>query len=193
MDKKDIYEHLANIYLDASSKRKKKGKSGYKIKKIFLLNLVILVTLSLVLFISLKNKLPQTSPHKLIAELALVLQPDIVKINFHFDPAKKEIYAIDLNKMDLQRFKTLGFLARKADFDHKITLKIEFANAFKENSQLFISDIKSYKWQEYRLPLANFKDISNWSQITRLSFIIEEQDVKEKKGIVYLDNVRLLR
>lgn len=194
MDKKDIYEHLAHIYLDASSKRKKKAKPRYKTRKMLFINTAAISLVGLLtLFIYQKDRPATTVSPVIASELALILQPDIVKINFHFEPAKKEVYAINLNELDLRRFKTLGFSLRKANFDDKITLKVEFANAFRENSQIYINDIKSYKWQEYRIPFSDFKNINSWSKICGLSFIIDELNVKTKKGIVYLDDVKLLR
>lgn len=191
MDKKEIYEHLARIYLDASSKKKKKTKEKQGVKNFFLVNLIIISGVGLFLFISHKNKLITSKPN-ITSELALVLHSDIVKLNFNFDPAEKEIYSMNLDGLDLRRFKVLGFSVRKANFDDKITLRIEFTNTLKESSEVYIRDIKSYKWHECHIALSDFKNISSWSEMANLSFIIEERNVKEKKSIVYIDNVRLL-
>jgi hypothetical protein len=187
MDKKDIYEHLAKIYLDASSKRKKKKKVGpHFLKNLFFLSLVFLFGFSIFLvsrFIKIKT---------LNAEIALVLCPDAVKINFHFDPAKKEIYSLDLNKLDLTRFKTLGFALKKTDYKNNLSVRVEFTSTFNEKSEYYIKDIKN-AWQDYKINLSEFKNIGDWSEMLKLSFIVEEWNVREKRGIVYIDNIRLLR
>ncbi len=83
MDKKEIYEHLAKIYLDASSKKKKKNRHKPKfLKPFFLISILLIFSLCSVLCLSLKNKKLFTS------EIALVLLQDAAKINFNFDPAK---------------------------------------------------------------------------------------------------------
>ena len=47
MDKKDIYEHLAKIYLDASSNKKKKPAVQPRIfKNLFIVSIVFIAALS---------------------------------------------------------------------------------------------------------------------------------------------------
>lgn len=187
MDKKDIYEHLAKIYLDASSRKKKKSGTHPKIFKTpFFISIIFVCVLGLVLFASFQKKKAFDS------EVALVLLTDVAKINFHFDPARKEIYAINLNKLNLTRFKTLAFSARKASYENNISLRIEFTTPFKEKSEIYFKDIP-HKWQDFKIELSEFKGISDWSEMSHLTFAIEEWNAKEKRGIVYIDNVRLLR
>lgn len=188
MVKKDIYEHLANIYLDASSKKRKKSKKYLKaFKPLFFLNLALIFFLAASSLFLLKKK-----NTFLNSEVALLLSSEAVKINFHFDPARKESYSIGLNKLDLRRFKALGFSVKKADYGDKINLRIEFGNTFKEKSEIYIQDMP-HKWQDYKINFSEFKNISDWSNMQDLSFIIEEWNAKEKRGIVYIDNVRFLR
>ena len=187
MDKKDIYEHLAKIYLDASLKKKKKARKYSKVlKPLIVAGIILFLGLSAFLFTRLNHRLPPGS------QLALVLCPDVIKINFHFDPAKKEIYSLALNKLNLSRFKALGFSAKKANYKDNTSLRVEFISPFKEKSEVYLKDI-SHKWQDYKIPLSDFKNISDWSEISSLSFIVEEWNVQEKKGVVYIDNVRFLR
>lgn len=200
MNKKDIYEHLANIYLDAST-NKKKSKKAKKYPDIFqnlffLSSVIIFILVTLLFNVSRKNELILSglnNNNRVKSELAFVLQPNIVKINFNFGPAKEEALHINLNELDLARFKILGFSVRKANYEDNIVLKVEFTNAYNEKSETYFYNIPSYKWQEYRINLLDFKDVKNWSKMTSLSFIIEEKYVREKKGVIYLDNIRFLR
>lgn len=188
MAKKDIYEHLANIYLDASSKKKKKNKKYLKtFRPLFFINLAIVFFIAVFLVSLTKEK-----NRFLSSEVALILSPEAVKINFHFDPARKETYSLDLNKLDLRRFKRLGFSAKAANYNDNIRLRIEFTNIFKEKSELYIKEVP-HKWQDYKINFSEFKNISHWSEMLSLSFIIEEWNTKEKRGVVYIDNVRFLR
>ena len=187
MDKKDIYEHLAKIYLDASTKRRKKNKEYSKIiKSLFFVSIIVIFGISFLLL----NRINRNK--YLNSEIALVLCPYAVKINFHFDPAKKEIYSIDLNKLNLAKFKVLGFSVKKANYQDNISLRVEFTNVFKEKSEVYLKNI-AHKWQDYKISLSEFKDISEWSDMLNVSFIVEEWNVKDKRGIVYIDNIRLLR
>lgn len=188
MDKKDIYEHLARIYLDASSKSKrKKNKQQSRIfRNLFFASVAVILGLTVLLFTHpIRNK-------SITYEIALVIRPDVAKINYHFDPARKENYSINLNKLNLTRFKELRFSARRTDFKDNISLRVEFANTFKEKSEAYIKNIP-HKWQDYKIPLSDFKNISDWSEMLELAFIVEEWNVRQKRGVVYIDNVRLLR
>lgn len=189
MDKKEIYEHLAKIYLDASLKHKKKRTHRYSLFKnryTYLFGIIFIFSLSLLVFFNI------TRPKSLNSEIALILQPEAIKINFHFDPARKEVYSLDLNKLIISRFKTLAFSAKKANYQDNISLRVEFRSAFKEKSEVYLKDI-SHKWQDYKIAFSEFKNISDWSQISTLSFIVEEWNVREKRGVVYVDNIRFIR
>ena len=56
MDKRDIYEHLANIYLDASSSKKKKNKKKHKFNRYILTGSVVVILLGFVSVVSLNRK-----------------------------------------------------------------------------------------------------------------------------------------
>jgi hypothetical protein len=186
MDKKEIYEHLAKIYLDASAKKKKKNRElpGFK----YLIFVFLALTLSFTTGLSgFFFRSRQPSP-----QLELVLQHDVSRLDFNFDPAKKEIYAIKLKKMDLNRFKMLAFALKKHAYQDNVAVRIEFANALNEKSEVYLKNI-SQRWQDYRIRLGDFKNISDWSAMTDLAFTVEEWNTTQKQGTVYVDNIRLLR
>ena len=187
MDKKDIYEHLAKIYLDASSKRKKKKPINSQLfRNLFLVSIVFIFILSGLLFSSANKK------DYLTSEVALFLALDPLKINFNFDPAKKETYSLALNKLDLNRYKTLAFSVRKLDYKDTITLRVEFTNIYKERSEVYLRDIPRH-WQDFRIDLSRFKTITDWSEMLSLAFVVEQWNATGKKGVVLIDNVRLLK
>ena len=187
MDKKDIYEHLAKIYLDTPSVKKKKSKTQAKDHKNFII-IAAAIALGLTALVSARLYL-----HKPLQQsIALVLSPGAVKMNYHFDPTQKEIFSLNLNKANLSRFNTLGFSAKKSNPDDIISLRVEFTNAFNEKSEIYLKDIPD-KWKYYELKFSEFKTISDWSQMSDVSFIVEEWNTRENKGLVYIDNVRMFK
>ncbi len=190
MDKKDIYEHLAKIYLDASSQTPKEPRRNflYKHKNVFLGLTVLAIALSFVLFTSFNPAKLNKTP----GEIALVLQPEATRINFNFDPAKKETYTIDIKKLNLSRFRALAFSLKKANYFDNISVRVEFTSAFREKSEIYVKNIP-YRWKDYYIELSQFKNISNWANIRSLAFIVEEWNAREHHGVVYIDNIRLLR
>lgn len=187
MDKKDIYEHLAKIYLDASSTKKKKNKVYSKLSKnIFLISMVCIFGASAVLLANLNR-------HKINnSEVALVLSDEALKINFNFDPAKKEVLTLNLNRLNLNNYKKLAFSVKKNNIIDTIALRVEFTSAYKEKAEFYLKNIP-YRWHDYTVNFSDFKNITDWSEIKDLSFTVEEWNTKENKGVVFIDNVRVLK
>ena len=188
MDKKDIYDHLAKIYLDASQTSKKQTQKSNAWKPPFLIGGFIILA-ALIFSIGLITH-SETPPQN--TEIALVINPDPVKINFNFNPAKKETFAINLNNLSMRNFRALDFSVKKAGIFNNISLRVEFTNIYNERSEMYFKNIPS-RWEAHRVDLKSFRGISDWSCMRTLSFIVEEWNVKEKNGVVYIDNVRFLR
>jgi len=187
MDKKDIYEHLAKIYLDASTNKKTKTSHRFKALKNFgIVSLVFLFAFA----VGALTTFSKLKPYK--TETELVLLPEAAKINFNFNPAKKEIFSLNLNSLDLNKYKTLAFTVKSLNRKDNISLRAEFTSAFKEKSEVYFWNIP-VKWYDYKVNLSEFKNISDWSEMLSLVFAVEEWNAKEKKGVVYLDNIRLLK
>jgi len=188
MDKKDIYEHLANIYLDASNGKqtKKRKVHPYAFRRMFFVSAALVIGLGSALIFSFNKNQPFGS------EVSLALTNSPLRINFNFDPAKKETYTLDLNRLDISKYKKLGFSLKKADFSDHINLKVEFTGVFGETSEIYIKDFGS-KWKDFHVSFAEFKNITDWSEMSKLSFIVEDWNTKGKSGIVYIDNVRIIK
>jgi len=190
MDKKEIYEHLANIYLDASYKSsKKKRKSKFYAKP---LNNLILVGFLLVLGVSSGIAYSNLNYHNHDTQVTLFLFQDTAKLNFNFDPAKKETFSLNLKQLNLSRYKTLAFAVRKTNLKDTIALKVEFLNRFNEKAEVYLKDISS-KWTNHEIDLERFAKINNWNQMKTLAFSVEEWNSREKTGIVYIDNIRVAK
>jgi len=190
MDKKEIYEHLANIYLDASSKstRKKSKLKSYPkpIRNLIIAFFVLILALGSGFAYSHLNNYSKNT------QTALFLYQDAVKINFNFDPAKKETFSLNLKQLDISKYKALAFGIRKTNSKDIISLRIEFVNRFNEKSETYVKDISS-KWTEHRIDFSRFAKMNNWKQMKILSFSVEEWNAREKSGIVYLDNIRVVK
>jgi len=187
MDKRDIYEHLAKIYLDASQKKKRKGKKYLDSKNSLFILIAFVLGFSLFFLTTIPKK-----KHILSSSLLLMLQPDTIKINFDFNPAKKEAYSLDLNRLNLSRYNALAFSLKKTNYRDTVSVRIEFRNSFNEKADVYIKDIP-HKWQDHKIPFSDFGEIRDWSEMSVLSFIVEEWNVTEDNGIVYIAGVGVSR
>jgi hypothetical protein len=190
VNKKEIYEHLANIYLDASSKssHKKNRRRAVSKKTIGLIVSVALLIIGTGSF-AVYNNFHAKNP---AGQIALFLHQDTVKINFNFDPAIKEVFSLPLNQLNLSKYDSLAFSVRKTNPLDTISLRVEFTNRFNERSEIYIKDIPG-KWTDYKIDLKRFARKEYWNQMKELLFSIEEWNVREKSGIVYLDNIRVIK
>jgi len=190
VNKKEIYEHLANIYLDASLKSSKKKRRFIffprPVPETLLVGLVIIFGLGS--FVTYVLRHSRTQP----GQIALFLNQDVAKINFNFDPAKKETFSLNLKLLNLSKYKTLGFSVRKSNFHDTVSLRVEFTNRFNEKSEIYIKNI-STKWKDERIDFKSFAKMNDWTQMKDLIFSIEEWNAREKSGIIYLDNIRILK
>jgi len=190
MNKKEIYEHLANIYLDASSNNtKKKNKL-----KAFTKSIKSLIIGGFILILGIAGSFTyfNSSGHNQSSQTTLFLYQDSAKLNFNFDPAKKETFSLSLNQLDLSKYKKLGFFVRKTNPKDTISLRVEFINRFNEKSEYYVKDIPA-KWTNQEIDFSSFTKLNDWRQMKSLSFSVEEWNAREKSGIVYIDNIRVLR
>jgi hypothetical protein len=190
MDKKEIYEHLANIYLDASSKSSKKKRKTKTRTKSF----QPLMAAGIVTILGLGSLAVYSNPfsRNRQAQTALFLYQDAAKLNFNFNPAKKESFSLNLNGLNLSRYKELYFSFKKLNSRDTIALRIEFTNRFNEKGEVYVKDIPD-KWAEQRIDLKRFAQVGDWNEMKTLSFSVEEWNTKEKSGVVYIDNIRVVR
>ncbi len=190
MEKKDIYEHLAKIYLDTPLRREQNIKEKPRESKhiVFIgIAVVLVIFLFLISFAITKGKnIPITS------QVTHVLHPEVIKIGFNFNPSQKQLFTINLNKQNLVFYKVLEFSGKKSNYMDSLALRVEFTNTFNERSEVYIKDLTN-KWQAFKINLDDFKKITDWTEMSSVSFIIEEWNAFNKDGAVYLDNVRLLR
>jgi hypothetical protein len=188
---KDVYEHLAKVYLDSSySKNKSRAaaKSIFK-NKWFKFGIIGLGGICLAVILSAIISARQSIPN---SQLALILEDSATRINYNFNQAKKESAIFDLGDKSLADYKSLSFRARKSNLRDNLHMRVELVNGFGERSLIYIRQIP-LKWREFKLDLAEFENISSWLRMRQLLFTLEEWNTQAKKGAVYIDNVCFLK
>jgi len=185
MEKKDIYEHLAKIYLD-NSPAYKNNRSKAEDYKIYIFVGIAVIAVVSFLFLIPFSRSPSNS------QTMLILAPDPVKINYKFDPVKKKSYSFNLNRLNMAGYKSLAFSVKKSSFSDKVSMRIEFQSIFKEQSEIYVKDVTD-RWKGYNLQLSDFKNISEWAEMSDLVFSVEEWNTRNNKGVVYIDNVRFIK
>jgi hypothetical protein len=186
---KEIYEHLAEVYLDSSRNKNKNHPNNKSLfRNPFKVGIGVVVCFVFVLTVIIFAR--KSAPHK--SQLALVLEDDTRKIDYDFNNTKKKVAIYDLRNMNLLGFKSLGFRLRKGNYQDNLHMRVEFISNFGEESGIYIKQIPT-RWQNYTVELTEFKDISDWVRMRQLLFVLEEWNAQAKKGNVYIDNVQFLK
>ena len=97
-----------------------------------------------------------------------------------------------LEGLDLRSYSKLIFWVKgdsKAGFTSRF--KVELKNA-KEVSPYYISNIGD-DWQMIEIPLAAFAKVTDWSKTQELVIVLEDNQVTEKTGVIYVDDIQFAK
>ena len=174
-------------------------KRGWTEKKKILIIAAVSVILGLTAFTfnSLKTK-SNNIFYPMGESLYLAKNKLPLKIVYDFTTDISEVQSISLEvrPADLSKYYFLGLSSRvepvQAGPIKNTVLRIEIENSRKEKSEYYLKDV-SGSWQEFRLPLAYFDQISDWSQVTRIHFSLEPWNMNVEKGTLYVDGISFYR
>lgn len=191
MQKNEVYDYLAKVYLDKQpSVRSKKEKSGWRKYPFILIPPIIILP---VLYLLLRGH-PFTiySPKAYNVELSTGNELIKIKYNFTDSTLKKEGYTIALSDFNIEGFHTFQFRARRLKDYGSLNVRIEIENSFNESSSYYIHNIKK-GWKKFSISLSDFHEITRWDNLKRISFIIEEWNTEDKDDCIYIDEVRIIK
>jgi hypothetical protein len=193
MEKKEIYDYLAKVYLGPQPPQPKalKKRQTAQAQRLVLFLIVPIIACALVyLFLNYPQKRQSAKAHSL--QLDIGNEPIKIKYNFSGSNLKKETYSIALSDLNAQGFQELEFKARRRKDFGSVHLRVELENSLRENASCYIKDIGN-KWKRCSVKLSDLKEITRRDNLKRISFIIEEWNVADKDDCVYIDEIRFKR
>ena len=187
MTRDEIYDHLAQVYLG-----KRKG-AGRKKKKQFSAWLLINIVITVIIFASITYGLTAflTKRDSLLRNnvvYALHNGPIRIAYNLHEPFAPVKAFSLSIPEMDISKYSKISFSIRGTEEGTPGILKVVIKNKKDEISANYVSDI-GLNWQEVSLPFEAFKEITDWSNISDVSFVLESWNVQKKKGSILIDNL----
>ena len=187
MTKEEIYEHLAKVYL--GKKRKKKKKKSPLMKALFFGNALLLI---LLLSFALTKSLPTTKRKIRVKEnlLSLALGNYPLRLSYRFDKDTPQVqnFSMHLPNIDLVDYDFLIFSIRGFEDSIPNILKIGLENKKKERAYIHFKEI-TQEWKKVEIPLKEFKEITDWSDVIKLSFVFEAWNLNKQKYKVLIDDV----
>ncbi|MGE0269129.1 MAG: hypothetical protein AB7S78_11825 [Candidatus Omnitrophota bacterium] len=187
MTKDDIYDHLAQVYLG------KRKKDDARTKKQFNAWLLINGLITAVIFASAFYGLTAflTQQKKTLKNNVIYsLHQGPLRFEYDFKTSANpvETFALSIPPMDISRYGSLEFTMRGKEEGVPGIVKVVMNNRYNESSYFYIQGV-NLNWQQYRIPLDEFKQISDWTSITDISFVLESWNVDNKRGMVLIDNL----
>ena len=70
--------------------------------------------------------------------------------------------------------------------------KIELKNSSKQVGRYYVSNV-SDQWQEISIPLAEFKGLIDKTSLTEFVIVFEDRMASNKKGVLYIDDIRFVK
>ncbi len=187
MTRDEIYDHLAQVYLGKKNKIEQEKKQ--KLNAWLVINVVITVVIFASSFYAFSAFLTQRGnsfQNKII--YALNRGPIRVKYNLSYPNPPQETFSLLIPQMNVAKYKELQFSLRGLEEGYPGIIRVELKNKKNEAASIFIEGI-GLNWRNFNVPLTKFENISDWSQVSEVSFIIESWNADKKKGIILIDNV----
>ncbi|MBF0479233.1 MAG: hypothetical protein HQL26_07090 [Candidatus Omnitrophica bacterium] len=187
MDKDEIYDHLAQVYL---GKRKNSAQNNRRQKREFgawlLINILITVLIFSGVFYGLTAFLANRD---LKSNVVYFLHNGSIRLAYDFtNPVvPSQIFTLNVRGVDANKFGSLKFSVRAKEGRPGI-VKVVVHNERGEEAYYYVQSVGA-KWQEETIPLSQFRTISDWSTLKNVSFVLESWNVDDKRGSVLIDNL----
>lgn len=187
MTRDDIYDHLAQVYLGKRSAVQEKKKK--KLNSWLVINIVI----TAVIFASSIYGLTAFLTHRgdvLQNKIIYALSNGPIRLNYNLEypyPAVKA-FTLTIPKMNVAKYRAIQFAVRALPEGTPGTIRVEIKNHKNETAFIFVEDV-GLSWRNYEIPFERFSQISDWSDVSEVSFVLEAWNTQDKKGIVLIDEV----
>ena len=188
MTREDIYDHLAQVYLG------KRKEADIKKKKQFsawlMINVLITVLIFASAFYGLTAFLARKGINRLEDNVIFSLSHGPMKFSYDFASVfhPDETLNLSIPRMDAVKYKNFQFSIRAQDGENPDVVKIVFKNKRNEVSSFYIEGVND-QWKKVSIPLSKFNQISDWSSLSDVSFVLESWNIKEKQGSILVDDI----
>ena len=114
--------------------------------------------------------------------------PIRVSYNLNSPYPQVKTFSLTIPKMNVSKYDKLSFTIRGLDEGFPGVVKVVLKNQRNEVASYYIKDVR-LKWQELNIPFDEFTQITDWTALTEVSFVLEAWNAEKKKGIMLIDNI----
>ena len=100
---------------------------------------------------------------------------------------------MNLQNLDASKYDNVALWVKgDAKVGYTTVFKIELKNASKQIGRYYITNVTD-QWQDIVIPLKEFKGLTDYSNLTEFVIVFEDRIASNKKGIVYVDDIRFTK
>lgn len=98
-----------------------------------------------------------------------------------------------LQNLDASKYDNLAFWVKgDAKGGYTTVFKVELKNTQKQIGRYYVTNVTD-QWQDIVIPLKDFKGMTDFSNLTEWVVVFEDRIASNKKGVIYLDDVRFTK
>jgi hypothetical protein len=188
MTRDEIYDHLAKVYLGKrenvlTKKRKQKPLN----RSVVVINIAVTAVITLSTVCGFTAFL--TSRGGLKSQVFYALNNNPIRIAYDLNdpyPATK-IFSITIPNKDASKYKVLNVSLRGMDGAYPGIVKVVVANRKNEQAIYYIQNVGA-SWKKASIPFEKL-NLTDWTTITDVSFVLEAWNVDFRRGTVLIDGV----
>ena len=187
MTRDEIYDHLAKVYLgkrtNAVEEKKKKtlNQSWLVINSVITAMILISTVYGFTAFLTQRVALKN--------EVFYFLNNNLIRIGYDLNepfPSTKT-FSITIPRKDASKYSHLNLSIRGMNDAYPGIVKMVVGNQRNEKATYYIQNVQGF-WQKVNIPLEKL-NLTDWSTVTDVSFMLEAWNVDFKKGTVLIDDI----
>jgi len=188
MTRDEIYDHLAKVYLGKrESAVPKKPKPKPVNRSLLVINIVITAVITISMVYGFTAFLTRRAGLK--SQVFYALNNDPIRIAYDLNdpyPATKT-FSITIPNKDVSKYRALNVSLRGMEGAYPGIVKVVVANQKNEQAIYYIQNVDA-AWQKASIPFEKL-NLTDWTTITNVSFVLEAWNVDFRKGAVLIDGV----
>jgi hypothetical protein len=188
MTRDEIYDHLAKVYLGKrESVAPKKSKPKPINRSLLVINIVITAVITISTVYGFTAFLTRRAGLK--SQVFYALNNNPIRLSYDLNdpyPATKT-FSITIPNKDVSKYKALNVSIRGMDGAYPGIVKVVVGNQKNEQAIYYIQNVET-NWQKASIPFAKL-NLTDWTTITDVSFVLEAWNVDFRRGTVLIDGV----
>jgi hypothetical protein len=100
---------------------------------------------------------------------------------------------MNLQNLDATKYDNVAMRVKgDAKIGYTTVFKVELKNAAKQIGRFYVTNVTD-QWQDIVIPMKAFKGVTDYSNLTEFVIVFEDRVASNKKGVIYVDDIRLTK